>query len=257
MIIFLFVIPLLALMALLYTYNNVGRRHLFRFDLVQFLYAFVISPIMFVWAKSFLFVILRGELGVSFGPTELFILDTLFSVGFLYIFAFVVIHSLTKTIELNKKRHISFDVFKYTEHFHNWTTHYAMYIGAMTLVVVLALANVVVPFEVEMTKFWFYFTIGSGLVAGVGYFLAVWNSFPRDNKAFARFIRVMKLSFALFFTVLAAVFFLISPSFSPIHLVYWWAAFSFFAAVALFLFAERSQRVESVVDRIVAWIKER
>ena len=45
-------------------YRKNGRREILKFDVVQFWYAFVLVPVLFVWFKSFLFFTLRDELNL-------------------------------------------------------------------------------------------------------------------------------------------------------------------------------------------------
>ncbi|EKD43989.1 MAG: hypothetical protein ACD_72C00045G0003, partial [uncultured bacterium] len=53
--ILLIIIPLLSLLASLGLYRYNGKKEILRFDLVQFFYAFILMPMIYIWFKSFLF----------------------------------------------------------------------------------------------------------------------------------------------------------------------------------------------------------
>lgn len=105
--IFLFVIPLLTLVSGVLLYGQHGKKEFLKLDFVQFMYSFVIAPVMFVWLKSFLFFILRNELNFRLSISEIFIVDTIYSTLVMFIFAFVVIHSLTKSFNLKREKRSS------------------------------------------------------------------------------------------------------------------------------------------------------
>lgn len=102
--IILFLVPTFAILSSLYLYQHTGKREILKFDLVQFVYAFILAPIVYIWLKSFLFVFLVSELNLHLSVTDLFIADTVLTIIFLYVFAFLVIHSLTKSFELKRLR---------------------------------------------------------------------------------------------------------------------------------------------------------
>src|SRR3989344_3589542 len=60
----IYLIPVLSVLSALALYHKSGKMEILKFDVVQFWYAFVLAPILFVWFKSFLFITLRDELNL-------------------------------------------------------------------------------------------------------------------------------------------------------------------------------------------------
>ena len=241
----LFLIPVLAMASALGIYPKNGKREFLKFDVVQFFYAFILSPVLFIWIKSFLFFILRQELGLNLSLTGIFIWDTVFSVSFLFVYAFIVIHSLTKSFE--NKRYIDplYDVFKHSETMHLWVSHTAIYFGAMALVSLLSIANIFFPVPWELNQLQFYSVLVFGFsIGGIG-FSAIWLSVFES-----KFLRVNKLLFGFFFLLHVIIYFWFDPTFKSTHMLYWMFFSAFTSLVLLSLFFERSERAVSLVEKL-------
>ena len=150
---------------------------------------------MFIWLKSFLYYVLRQEIDTKLTMNEIFVIDTLYSVLAIFIYAFIVIHSLTKSFELKRYVDPLYDVFSHSEALHLWISHTALYVGSMGLFSVISMANAVVPVEVATSRLIFYILLGVGLFCGTVGFGAIWLSNFTENSVF---LRIMKLAIALF-----------------------------------------------------------
>lgn len=250
MLLILFVIPVLAIIAALLVYRLNGKKEILRLDLVQFFYAFILSPVLFVWLKSFLHFLMRSEVEVSLSQTEMFWYDTLFSVFFVFIYGFVVIHAVTKSFKLKRIDDPLHDLFHHSEYFHLWLTHLTVYGGTFLLLTSLAVFNSFVPFEIYMDKAEFYSLLLSGGIIGVIGFLAVWIADPKQQAA--NFMRLMKLLFGLLFIVHVVIYFLHFPSFSSRFGVYWWSFSAFTSLVLCSLFAYKSEKAQSFFEWLSA-----
>jgi len=211
-------------------------------DIIQFFYAFVLAPVIFVWIKSMVFFILNKQ-GIS--ASQIFLIDTIFSTLTLYVYGFVVIHSLTKTIHLFNQKDPLYDLFEHTEYFHLWLTHILMYIGLMILFTGLAVVNVFVPFSVELTRLGFYGFVFTGFLTGLIAFMTVWLSNPHQAR---NFMRLMKLAFGVFFLIHAVLYFIFIPSFGKEHMMYWWSSAVFMTLVLCSLFVYKSTKAHLFVE---------
>lgn len=245
--IFLFLVPVLTITSALVLYRFTGKRQLFKLDFIQFFYAFILAPVFFIWAKTLLFTLIRSEIDLRLSQNEIFLIDTIFSTFLLYIFAFVVIHSLTKTFNLQTYSDPLYDIFHHSEYFHLWLTHLVMYGGLMTLITFFSIANIIFPIEIEMSKSAFYIICGSGVFVGIASFMAILLSDPKQAR---NFMRVMKLLFGLFFIVHMIIYFIANPSFKPEYALYWWSTFVFATMVAWALFARRSSKANNFLENI-------
>lgn len=235
MIVFLFLLPLLAIVSASILYRHNGKHEIMKFDLVQFVYAFVLMPLVFVWMKSFIFVSFKQQLNLGLSVTELFVVDTVFSTMFLFISAFVVIHSLTKSFDLRRVRDPLYDIFSHSEFFHQMLSHLAIYMGVALMMTGFALINLWVPFEIEIEHAAFYGVMGLAFLTGIVGFLAIW----KYEAPSAMFMRIMKLLIGFCF-VLHGIGYLVSDvSFKPTYSAYWFSSFAFLAMVMMAVFAER------------------
>lgn len=245
-ILFFLIIPILVIFSAQSMYRHNGKRRLLQFDLVQFIYAFVIAPTMFLWAKSFLFVILQKELNNTLSLTELFIVDSIFSVIFLFIFAFVVIHSLTKTFNLNQETDPLYDVFQHSEFFHQEFSHLGIYVGGMLMLSLISIANVFFPFLVEPNRALMY----SGLLLSVMGAVISFSSMLLFETDSVIFFRIIKLLMGLVFLLHAAFYFLLDPDFNIAYSVYWFVFLFFFTMVGLGLFTEKTEDKKGLFSRL-------
>ncbi len=241
----LILIPIFTALAGFLLYQQVGKREFLKLDAVQFIYAFVLSPLTFIWLKSFLLYFAKNEVNPNLSQTELFAIDTTFSVGFLFFYAFVVIHSLTKSFEMKRHRDPLYDVLADSESFHLWISHTFMYSLLMILVTLLALTNLFLPLNLVLDKPVFYviLTLG-GLVGFVG-FAAVYLS----NFTEYKFMKLMKLIFATLFSILVLANFILDPKFGASFVVYWTVFSAFGSLVFSSFILEKSQRSRHFMDR--------
>lgn len=232
-------IPILTVISAFWLYKYNGRKEIFRFDLVQFVYAFVITPLFFIWIKTFVFYLLKDELGIGLTVNQLFIVDTAFSVLMFYIFAFVVIHSLTKTFKLNLlKRPDSFDIMKLSEYFHMWFSHLVIYSGFLLAITLLSVINLLYPLDVETQFSTMMFVMIGGLVGGGVSFMAIWNY----NPSRPAFFTLMKALIGLLFALHIVLYFLLEVRFSLAYAIYWYIFMSFASLFIISLFITRSSK---------------
>jgi hypothetical protein len=245
MTIFFMLIPLLALISGLLLYRHDGKREILRFDVVQFVYSFVIAPVLFIWIKSFFFFVLSKEIHPPLSPNNLFVIDTVISTMALIIYAFVVIHSLTTSFNRKMYKDPLHDLFEHTEYFHLWFSHLTMYIGGLLLFTILGIGNIFLPLELELSKFQFYGLFLFSAVIGTIQFMMVWLS----NLDEGNFFRIMKLSFAFFFMIHVGAYFLYSPEFTGRMSVFWVSFGASFTTVLHSLFAVRFEVMSGFFDK--------
>lgn len=238
MLILFSLIPFLALASGIAIYHRTGRKEFLKFDVVQFVYAFILAPIMFIYLKSFIFFILRDELDLNLSLNGLFILDTVFSVIFMFIYAFLVIHSLTKSFENKRFVDPLYDVFKHSEVLHLWISHLIMFVGGMVLFTLVSLINLWFPLQIMIAKWQFYSVIGLGFITGSAGFGAIWLSVPDE-----RFWKLIKLALGFFFVVHILIYFGFNLEFSSQYLIFWFCLTLFTAAVIWAFGLEKSERV--------------
>jgi hypothetical protein len=249
----LYLIPVFSIISAVVVYRLNGKREFLKLDLVQFFYAFILSPVLFVWLKTFLYFLLRVEANVILSAGQLFLIDTIYSTFFMYVFAFVVIHSLTKSFNLKQTTDPLYNLFEHSEFFHLWLTHLIMYLGGMILLTILASINIWFPLDVKISESMFHLLFGSGFLCGFLMFMIVWLSDPKQEKA--NFMRVMKLSFGIVFLIHVVLYFVFSPPFSPALGLYWWSLNAFTALVICSLFAYKSERALSFFDKMSDFLK--
>jgi hypothetical protein len=242
-------IPILVLVSGMFVYRYNGL------DMVQFFYAFVLAPVLFIWAKSFIYYLLRTEIDIRLSQLEIFLIDTGFSLIFLYVFAFIVMHSLTKTFNLKSARDPLYDILHHSEYFHLWLTHIVMYVGGMILISIIAFANVFFPLTVQIATPFFYIICTTGFMSGMLAFIGTLLSDPKQSKA--SFMRLMKLLYGFFFIGHVVVYFVFSPSFTSSYAPYWWSLFFFAGVVTLSFFRYRFAKARTFFDRISDWFKHR
>jgi len=253
MIFLLFFIPIAAFISAVVMYRFNGKIEFLRMDFVQFTYAFVFSPLMFVWMKSFILLITKNYLGSGVDFNTLYIIDTVFSVFFLYLYAFVVIHALTKSFNLKVYKDPLFDLFDHTEYYHLWLSHLVMFVGVMLFVSVFSLTNAFSPLEVSLSDYAFYAICALGVVAGGGFFLGFWLSNPKQEKA--NFSRLIKLFFGFFFMIHVTAFYLLDVAFDPEYVIFWLGLLFFATTVIFSLFAYKSEKAQSIFERVAYGFK--
>lgn len=178
-------IALLLLVPLTWRFS--GRKELMKMDFVQFLYAFVLTPAIFIWIKTALFFNLRHELGVSVNDT--FWIDTTLTIIALYTYSFVVIHSLTKSFQIKKSKDPLFDLFEHSEYFHLWLSHLIVYSGALLVMFFLGEPNLFLPISIISSKSALYLGIVIGVLCGIMFYWGVWINKIEKQKSFDRIMK--------------------------------------------------------------------
>jgi hypothetical protein len=253
MITLLFIVPILAIATSLFVYQLNGKKEIIKLDLVQFFYAFLLAPILFIWIKSVLYVLLRSELDLGLSPGQLFLVDTSFSLFFLYVFAFVVMHSLTKSINLKVGQDPLHDIFQHSEYFHLWISHIVIYVGSGVLFSCISIANAFFPLVLNVPMLWFYTVLVVGFITGLLSFMGIWLSDPKQHAA--HFLVLMKLCFGSLLVLHIFVFFLLGVEFSPEYGLYWTVTVGYLSLIMCFFFAHKSQRALTFIERVSAVLK--
>jgi hypothetical protein len=241
----LYFVPILAFVSSLALYRHHGKREILRFDLVQFFTAFIIIPLMFIWLKSILFLFLSRDLVPRLSSGELFIADTLFSLVFMYVYAFIVIHSLTASFKLKKVKDPIYDIFHHSEYFHLWLSHLVSYIGSGVIGSIISLTNLIAPLQLQFPRPYFFASLFAGTLLGVVSYILVWLGDPKQSN----FMRIMKLAMGIFFTVHVIAYFVFDPGFNSAYLLFWMMSFALMAMVFLSFFVDRSERATSFFDK--------
>lgn len=222
----------------IYRFQDGNRREIFRIDLVQFMYLFVLTPTLYVWLKSFLFFILRNELTVTLSLTDIFVIDTVFSVVAFFTFAALAMHSLTKTFWLRRHHDPEFDIYHLSEYFHLHWTHIVIWTGGVGLVSFVSFINVFVPFQLDHTTVPFYSSLVVGAVTGLATFMGIWGSDPGQGS----FMKIMKIVLMLAFFGHVVTYFVFEPQFRMQYAAFWFSLFCFlFASIASFFFDKSPQ----------------
>jgi hypothetical protein len=247
MAIMLYLIPLFAILSGFLIYRHNGRREFMQLDLIQFLYTFILAPLFFLWAKTFIFFLLRSEATISLSTGQLFTIDTAFSLFLFYMYAFIVMHSLTKTFRLNTERDPLYDLFHHSEYIHLWLTHIVTGIGSMVLLIILAIVNIYFPLLVAMSKPVFYLVCAAGILAGSVSFVGLWLTDPRQNGR--RYMRLMKLAIGISFIILTTAYFIVTPSFDSRYGLYWFIFFTFSTMLVWSFFTYRSLRMYEIFSK--------
>lgn len=243
----LFLIPLFTVLSGFLIYRHNGRRQFLQLDLVQFLYAFFLAPLFFVWVKTFTFFLLRSDESIQLSTGQLFAIDTAVSLLLFYMYAFFVMHSLTKTFRLNTEKDPFYDLFHHSEYIHLWLTHIVTSIGTMLLLVLLATINVFFPLTVHMSEALFYLVCAGGIVMGSVGFVGLWLTDPRQDGR--RYMRLMKLAIGVAFALLASLYFIVNPAFSQEFALFWFVLFCFSTMLVWSFFSYKSPRVYAFIAR--------
>ncbi|HSW89905.1 MAG TPA: hypothetical protein VLH19_03455 [Patescibacteria group bacterium] len=242
----LLLVPVLVLLAATFLYRFSGKKQLMRLDLVQFLFAFIVYPLAYIWLKNFTYFLVRRELGINVSQTEWLVIDTGMSVLFMYFYAFGIIHSLTKTFSLNLERDPLFDLVEHSEYFHEFLSHVGMYGFVLGAFNVLSIINVFVPLPLQFTKPIFYSILLVGICMGLlGYYVMFSVTQIKDR----RYQRYMRVGVGLGFIVHAAIYFLGDVHFASQFVVYWYDFFVFSTMIAAFFFIAPFRRIGKRLSR--------
>lgn len=245
----LFLIPTLAFLSAVYLYQHTGKREILKFDLVQFVYAFVLAPIIYIWLKSFLFVSLVQELNLHFSVTDIFIADTVYTIIFLYVYAFIIIHSLTKSFELRRSRDPFYDIFQHAEFFHLLTSHAAVYVGGGILFIILSTINVFMPVTQVSSAIGFYSSLLGGLLFGFMIYLGILLTDDEFEERYPKFEMFVELLFAGFFILDVWLYFYFRPAFNLGRVMYWFGFMALVGFIVCSLLVERSERTVRLLKK--------
>lgn len=241
----LILIPFATVVTAFLLYRQVGKRDFFKLDIVQFVYAFVLSPLSFVWLKSFLLYFAKNETTHVLSQNQLFLLDTAFSVIFLYLYAFVVMHSLTKTFEVKLQRDPLFDILEHSEQLHLRISHTSMYMLIGLIFTLLAITNMFFPIQSNLTQIGMYTLFGIGVAAGFVAYAGIWlSNFTKGN-----FLRIIKLIYGVYFMVLIVAYFVFDLRFSGDYGLYWFVFSMLSGMVLASQLFQRSERSRKLVNR--------
>ena len=213
----LILLPILAIVRAVILQTRQWNREFLKFDFVQFMYAFILAPLFFVWLKFFSYYLARSEIGNTLSAGELFIIDTFMSVAMLYVYAFVVIHSLTKSFEIKQKTDPLYNMFAHSEYFHQQFSHFVVYFGTMCVVTLLSVLNLIFPLELDSVSWYKWLTVSGGIATGA---LALYG-IGKFETASVRFHKLMKLSYGLFFTIHVVLYLFWSVTFSVEYAIFW------------------------------------
>ena len=229
--------PFILLISGLSIFRFSGKKDLMKMDVVQFFYAFVLAPTIFIWLKTIVFINLRKTFGVFLDVEDAFVVDTILTIFALYINSFVVIHSLTKSFHLKKLKDPEFDLHSHSEYFHLWLSHFVIYSGGLLLMLFLAGLNVRYPIYTVESMRGLTMGILSGVVLGFIYIASLKNYVVPDQKKFDKVIKVQLIAYG---ALLLFAYFTGQLEMSPQYLMYW-CSFMFFISAGIFsLFARKS-----------------
>lgn len=232
--ILLVLIPLLAVVVATILYHHNGKRQLLNLDIVQFIYAFVMVPVLFIWLKSFLYFIVRSELGITLSFNEFFVIDTAFSLVFIYISFFVVLHAVGKSFDLQREKDPLVDLFELSEYFHHTLSHTVIFVGSLALTTMLSIVNILSPITAFTSQNPFWIGLFFGAAAGIIFHIGV----LQYDTASRQFLRLMKLVYAIMFLIHVSIYFIVDPPFIAAYGFYWTMFAASATLVVMGIFAE-------------------
>lgn len=226
---FLTFLPIVILITAVLISRFNGRRELLKMDLVQFIYAFVLTPTILIWIKTVVFLNMDKELGVI-DLEDKFLIDTIITITSFFIYAFVVIHSLTKTFAIRKSKDPLFDIFARSEYLHLWLSHVVIYSSGLLVVLFVGGLNIFFPITLILQKSTLHLGITIGIILSLVFYYAIWSYRTAEPK---NFDRVMKLQIYIYTFLLLAVYTILRPEFSPQFTLFWSSAIFFVSTAAL------------------------
>lgn len=221
------VLPLLLLLLSFITNRFGGKRELLKIDLIQFIYAFVVTPAIIIWIKTVVFYNLKNELGIALNVEDTFLIDTVLTVISLYIFAFMVMHSITKSFKIKHARDPLFDILTHSEYFHLWLSHIATYSGWLLIMLFLGILNLFYPVIIFSNKSGLYLSASAGVALGLMFYHAM-NIYKVEEQK--KFNRVMKFQVYIYTLVILTSYFISKPSYTLSFSTFWCSVFFFVTA---------------------------
>ena len=221
------IIPILILLTGVLIYRFNGRKELLKMDLVQFIYAFILTPTMVLWVKTVVFLNLKKEQNL-YSSEDMFLVDTIITTISLIVFGFVVIHSLTKTFSLKKQKDPLIDIFEHSEYFHLWLSHLVTYSGGLFIMLLVGLANLVAPIIL--------FTSKQGLIIGSisGVFLSlIFHHLIKIIEDQRKFDLVMKFQVYISTVTLMLAYLIFRPEYETKYTMFWCSIMFFLGATVV------------------------
>jgi hypothetical protein len=244
----LILLPFVVFASGIFLYRQSGKRDIFKLDLIQFFYAFVVTPLLYVWGKSVLYTILQTELGDHISQRGLFLYDTVFTLIFLYVYAFVVMHSLTASFNIKMWKNPNYNLFLDSEYLHLWLTHIVGFIGGLVLFAGIGLVNGFIPLPLELSRQGFYLLNIVGFLSGILIFMGI-IPLSDPNQSGKNFRRMMKLSFGALFLLHLVIFQIVDIPFNSSRVIFWITSFSF-SAMVLCSAVVRSSKVKAWFEQV-------
>lgn len=244
--ILLALIPILAILAGAVVYKQHGKREILRFDSVQFFYAFILMPVAYVWFKGFLFFLLQSQLQTFISQADILFWDTVYSVLFLFLYAFTVIHSLTKSFQLKRKKDPLYDLFEHSEYYHMWMTHSVILVGGMILFLLLAALNAWIDLPLAISRQQFY----SLLLLALGMSWLIFQMFLLLKYSDFWNVKLIKLLVGIFFVLHIIVYAVFEPSFAGEKVMYWYQLTFFFGLSVIGIIYPSEQADKGLHKRI-------
>lgn len=244
----LLILPVIGTIVGLVFYSFQGKKDLLKIDIVQFYYTFVLSPIVFVWLKTMMYLLLQAN-SHHLSMKEIFAIDTAFSVVFLLVFAFVAMHSVTKTFNLKNKDPL-YDFFFDSEYIHLWLSHLAMAFGAISILTAVSFVNLWLPLDWNGSSSSLPILLVSAFIVGLTIYLSLELSDPKQVKRFS-FMRLMKLAIGLVFALHILMFAIKTPPLTLGYAPFWFMMMAFFGASLLGFFTYKSAKMKKWIDLFV------
>jgi len=207
-------------------------------DLVQFIYAFFLTPTMLIWIKTVVFFNLESGLNIT-DQEDKFLIDTIITTLSFFIYAFVVIHSLTKTFAIKKAKDPLVDIFEHSEYFHLWLSHIVTYSSGLLIILSMGVINMYKPILIFSNKSNLYLGIAIGLVLSLLFYYALAIYKVESQK---RFDRVMKLQIYLYTFGLMTGYLIFRPKYSPQYTLFWCSIMFFIGTTALSQVLKRTRK---------------
>jgi hypothetical protein len=233
---FAFPAILTLLTAVLYRFS--GRKELYNLDLVQVLYMFVFGPLFFVWGKAMLLFLLFQQVNLFQEVTvkKVFLIDSIYSILFLIVYAFNTIHSLTKSFSLKKKKNRQLDIFLLAEYFHLDFSHLFIFAGGVFILTFLGLVNAFFPVEDIILRPIFFVALGFSVAAGVAYARSIYNYYKSIKERRSRKFRVyMTAAQSICVLMLLVTYFVLELGVDSRYIFFWLSSFCQMGACAFFI----------------------
>ena len=241
-----FLLPFLGVLAGMIIYRFQGRRDVLKLDVVQFYYVFILGPTIFVWLKTAIYIFLQTA---QLSNRAMFATDTFFSVIFLFFYAFMVMHGLTKTFWL-KNHDPLYDLFLASEYIHLWLSHLVMYVMALIIIIAISLMNLWFPLNWFLNQQVFLLLLLLSFVFGILLYVFMITADPKQGDDF-RLIRVFKLGLGIAFSAHATLFVINTPEFNSQYIIFWSIFAMIISSTTLGFISYRSERVSGRLDQFL------